>query len=84
MHNLLHTQPSTTFCNSHTVAIIQLSPTSYTVNEDVGDAVVTVELVTGVLAFDIEVSFETVTGGSATGKTIITSVTELNKIMISR
>ena len=53
---------------SHPVATFSLMPTTYTVKENVGDAVVVVECVGGDLTFDIEVILETVVAGStATG-----------------
>ena len=50
------------------MATFSLMPTTYTVEEDVGDAVVVVECTGGNLTFDIEVTFETIVAGStATG-----------------
>ena len=50
------------------MATFSLAPTTYTVEEAVGDAVVVVEYTGGALTFDIEVIFETVAAGStATG-----------------
>ena len=50
------------------MAVFWLNPTTYTVNEDEGPAVVMVECTGGTLTFDIEVTFETVVAGStATG-----------------
>ena len=51
-----------------TVATFSLMPTTYTVDEDVGDAVVVIECTGGNLTFNIEVMLETVAAGStATG-----------------
>ena len=50
------------------MAEFALAPTTYTLEEDGGSAVVIVECTGGELAFDIEVNFETVVAGStATG-----------------
>ena len=49
------------------MAVFALNPTTYTVNEDEGAAVVVVECTGGTLTFPIEVTFETVEAGSATG-----------------
>ena len=54
--------------HSHSVATFSLTPTTYMVNEDGGNAMVVVEHSGGELTFDIEVFFETVEAGStATG-----------------
>ena len=51
------------------MAVFALNPTTYTVNEDEGPAVVVIECTGGTLTFPIEVNFETVEAGStATGK----------------
>ena len=50
------------------MALFALTPTTYTVQEDDGNAMVLVQYGGGTLAFDIEVTFETVVAGStATG-----------------
>ncbi len=50
------------------MATFSLMPTTYTVDEDVGNVVVVVECTGGMLTFDIGVTFETVVAGStATG-----------------
>ena len=60
------------------MAVFWLSPTTYTVNEGVGDAMVMVECTNGTLTFDIEVDFETVVAGStATGKSQVVCLTNI-------
>lgn len=49
---------------THTVATFSLTPATYTVGEDIGNAVVVIEIVGGTLTFDIEIDFETVEAGS--------------------
>ena len=53
------------------MATFSLVPTTYTVEEGVGDAVVVVECTGGNLTFDIEVTFETVVLGSTATGTIV-------------
>ena len=50
------------------MAVFWLDPTTYTVNEDDGTAMVYVEVTGGTFTFDIEVEFKTIEAGStATG-----------------
>ena len=50
-----------------TAAVFSFTETSYDVSEDAGPAVVVVELSRADLTFPIDVTVETVGGGSATG-----------------
>ena len=65
------------------MATFQLSPTTYTVNEDDGSVMVTVECIGATLTFDVEVTFETVVSGStATGIAHVIDIGELCGIYI--
>ena len=60
------------------MATFQLSPTTYTVNEDAGSVVVIVECIGATLTSAIEVTFETfVSGSTATGIAYIIDIVEL-------